>query len=461
MRECLCLCLAFVATLASAVHRTARNSEAGDMLQLQPDGHWPLWRAASEEDGYGHIAAYVTPTPVDRYLPPGYREGLRYRNLESCDRDRQAVEALWSALAGSKLRYAEPPWNPAEGQRIRDPEWLLRSRDRGAGTCIDLSLLFAAQCLNEELDTYLVMLRGPGYGHVMVAVWLGETAALSKDEAERKASKLTPLGTESSDVPGVLTIADREKLISQQTFLLLDAVGATAEEPDRSLAAAQARAHEFLRNPIYQHAHLVDVAVRQQAHDDKALSPPRIRGALRARIAAPERGMSVFRAHQSAAATLQACTGGKVVVSGPQGVGKSILVRKVAGVRDGGYGWFLNASSRVAFDTALAEHELIENGEQVRDLEAVEREGKARDALARLRSTEDHWVIVIDNANAGAGEFDAARYALDRLPAPQDGQLIIATSTAGQDEWPGWIPVPLPTVSKKELTESGDPLRPS
>jgi hypothetical protein len=436
------------------------NSEAGCIVQLQPDGQWPLWLAASEKHGYGRIAAYVTPTPVDRYLPPGHREGLRYKNLEPDDWDRQTVECLWAALVRSKLRYAEPPWNPVEGhQRIRDPEWLLRPRDRGAGTCIDLSLLFAAQCLSEELDTYLVMLHGPDGGHVMVAVWLGESAALNKEQAATKSSMMAPLGTRGiRGNSGVLTVDNREMLIEQQSFLILDVVCATVEEPDRSLEAATAKAHEFLRDPAYQHAHLVDVAVRQQAHDDKSLEPPRIRGALRARIAPPERGMSDFRSHQKATEMLQACTGGKVVVSGPQGIGKSILARKVAGSYDHGFGWFLNASSRVAFDAALAEHELVENGEQVRELEAVEREGKARDALARLRSTEDHWVIVIDNANGGAGEYDTARYALDRLPTPKDGQLIIATSTAGQNEWPGWIPALLPSVPRAELAASGDAL---
>jgi energy-coupling factor transporter ATP-binding protein EcfA2 len=433
------------------------SNEAGE-AQMPPDGQWPLWQAASEEDGYGHIAAYVTPTPVDRYLPPGYREGLRYKDLEPRDRDRQTVTSLWDTLVAAKLRYAEPPWDPADGQRIRDPEWLLRPRDRGAGTCIDLSLLFAAQCLSEHLDTYLVMLRGRDYGHVMVAVWLGETAPLNKEDAERKSLKMAPLGTDGNGIAGVLKIDDRERLISQESLMLIDVVGATVEKPDRSLENAQKTAHAFLRNPACQHAHLVDIAVRQQAYDDRSLPAPRIRGALRARIAPPERGTSVFPAHLMAAERLEARTGEKVVVIGPQGVGKSTLARTVASVHDSGYGWFLNASSRVAFDTALAEHELIENGEQVRELEAVEREGKARDALTRLRTTEDHWVIVIDNANAGAEKFDMARYALDRLPAPRDGQLIIATSTASQDKWHGWIPVLLPTVPRGELVLAGDRL---
>jgi hypothetical protein len=432
------------------------------MLKLQPDGQWPLWRRtspeaspdASPEDGYGHIAAYVTPTPVDHFLPPGYRQSLLQRNYFN---DHDTVGELWKALVNKNLRYAEPPWNPTEGQRIRDPEWLLRRTDQGAGTCIDLSLLFAAQCLNEELDTYLVMLSGQESGHVMVAVWLGKTAPQTKDDAQAKDASEVPPGTKGTDSPGVLIIDNRQTLMGEQEILLLDVEVATAEKPDRSLEAAIASAHRALLNTAFEHGHLVDVAVRQEAHGDRPLEPPRSRGALRARITPPPPGRARdFDAHKTARSTLQARTG-KIIVSGPQGVGKSTLARRVAVAHDGGYGWFLNASSRVAFDTALAEHELFENGEPVRELEAADREAKARDALERLRRTEDRWVIVIDNANGGAREFDAARWAVDRLPVPKEGQLIIATSTTDPEQWPRWSQAPLPTVPYEQLTALGDP----
>src|ERR1700761_3645714 len=437
------------------------------MLELQSDGQWPLWFAPinedgypSDKDGYGHIAAYVTPTPVERYLPPVHLDARHFKNLTAHTRDLQTVESLWEALAGEKLRYAEPPWNPAEGQRISDPEWLLRTRDRGAGTCIDLSLLFAAQCLNEELDTYLVMLRGDG-GHVMVAVGLGRKAALTEQQARSRTSG-------ASGVPGVSLVSDRVELIRQNDrvafleqqgdLLLIDVVTATEEEPaNRTLDAAIRRANEFLRQQKYSDVHLVDIAVRQKGYGDKALESPRTRGALRGRIAPPERHTADFRAHEKARQVLAAPTG-KIVVSGPQGVGKSTLARKAASTFDGGFGWFLNASSRVAFDTALAEHELIEKGVQAGDLEAKDRESEAHDALERLRRTEDRWVIVIDNANNGAEEFESAEYAVDRLPVPKEGQLIIATSTAGLEQWPGWTPAPLPTVPYGQLRELGDPL---
>ncbi len=424
-----------------------------DVPTARAEGQWPLWHAAGadEENGYGHIARYVTTAPVDHYLPPGHRQALRYnRDLADHELDVKTVESLWQTLAGANLKYAEPPWSPSQEQPIRDPEWLLRPQDRGAGTCIDLSLLFAAQCLNEGLDTYLVMLRGAYEAHVMVAVRLGGQAGVGKP------ARMLPSGATIGADQGVLTVKDVEALIGDPNLMLIDAVCATVGEPDRSLDAAIKMAHGSLRNPAYHDRHLVDVAVRQQAHGDGPLGAPRTRSALRGRIA-PERHTVDFPAHQAARRVLAAPTG-KVLVSGPQGVGKSTLARTVASKYDGGFGWFLNASSRVAFDTALAEHELFERGGKPGALEAVEREGLARDALDRLRSTDDRWVIVIDNANDGAAGFDAARYAADRLPVPKEGQLIIATSTAGPEQWPGWGPATLPTVPYEQLEEAGDPL---
>lgn len=182
---------------------------------------------------------------------------------------------------------------------------------------------------------------------------------------------------------------------------------------------------------------------------------PRRHGALSARTTHPG-ATAHFTAHEPARSALHERSG-KIVVTGPHGVGKSTLAHEAAAAHDSGYGWFLNASSRQAFDAALAEAELIERGSPLRDLEATERQGLARSALERLRRTRDPWVIVIDNANAGASDFDAAKDAVDRLPAPRDGQLIIATSTAGPEQWPGWSPVPLTTVSYGQLQDLGDP----
>jgi hypothetical protein len=124
---------------------------------------------------------------------------------------------------------------------------------------------------------------------------------------------------------------------------------------------------------------------------------------------------------------------------------------------DNGYGWFLPASSVEAFQTALAEAEFGERGQPVRQIDAVDRESLAREALERLRRSDDSWVIVLDNANDGAQPFDAARAVIDRLPAPKRDQLIIATSTADAARWPGWEMAELPPIqSADDLARLGD-----
>jgi hypothetical protein len=431
------------------------------MRDLQPDGQWPLWSAPGEigetdAGGYGGVACYVTPRLAEAYLPRGHRDLLSRKAAPGPALDRQLVEALWHDLVRQNLVYAEPPWNPSDGQIIRDPDWLLRRDDRGAGTCVDLSLLFAAQCLNEKLDTLLLMLRGPRAGHVAVAIRLGSSAADNRDEARRRGARPTlPVGVDPTGTGGVTWIYDAGEFISDETILLIDATAASRDGADRTLGAATALALDALANDEYTAAHLVDVAVRQHGYDDKPLRAPERRVSLRGRIAPLSRVRAPFEAHEHATATVRARTG-KIVVTGPQGTGKSTLAREAAAAAIGGFGWFLPASSRNAFDVALAEHELVERGEPVRELDAADREALARDALERLRRTADSWVIVLDNANVGAAEFDAARYAIDRLPAPRDGQLIIATSTAGPDAWPGWAPALLPPVPDDQLAKLGD-----
>lgn len=437
------------------------------MLERQPDGQWPLWRApkhvGKDPSGYGGIASFVTPQVLETlFFRAGQKALIKARTGRSgADLDQLVVEHLWDGLVQRELVYAEPPWHPAEGQRIRDAEWLLRGTDRGSGTCVDLSLLFAGACLNEGLDSYLLMLRGDDSAHVAVAVRLGFPAAKSEAAArERKADPWLPDPVAETSVPGVLAISDRTglaEIAAAERLLLIDVTVATSDGQHNSLAEAETAAWAELAKPKYHLAHLVDIAVRQYGCDDEQLELPLRRGALRTRIAPHKLASIPYRAHAEAREGLRS-GGGRVVVRGPQGVGKSTLARDIALHADHGYGWFLNASSNVAFQTALAEAELSERGETPRELEAPDREALARDALDRLRRSGDSWVIVLDNANAGAEPFDEAPAVIDRLPAPKPGQLIIATSTAGQKQWPAWTVVELPTVAADELAEHGDGL---
>jgi hypothetical protein len=425
------------------------------MRELQPNGQWPVWSpprdpATGDEDGYGGIASYVTPTALENFpavFRPGLRDLLRRRSgHDGAGLDRLLVEELWRSLVDWEIPYDAPPWNPAEGQRVRDPEWLLRRH--GAGTCVDFGLLFAAACLREELDTSLVMLRGARRAHVAVAVRLGA----------RPGSGIVPLGVSVTGTPGVTIVDDVPGLLEDQQLLLVDVtVAAAGQALERDLSRARQAAARALSSDDYPFRHLVDVAARWAA-GDRELPAPLRRGALRGRIAPATQATTYhFPGHKAARDALRDRSG-KVVISGPQGVGKSTLAREVALLADSGFGWFLPAASRVAFETALAGHELAERGLPVRALEAADRQGLAQAALTRLRDSADAWVIVLDNANEGAKPFDDRKSAVDRLPEPRDGQLIIATSNAGQDLWPGWgEPVYLAPVPYHELAaESGD-----
>jgi len=285
------------------------------------------------------------------------------------------------------------------------------------------------------------MLRGPRRAHVAVAVRLGS----------RPGGGL-PLGGWTG-TPGITVIDDVDGFTTDEQVVLVDVtVAAVGHGLRRGLAEARETAIRALESPQYSVGHLVNVASRWDM-GDRQLPPPLRRGALRGRIAPPGHETYPFPGHKKAREELRD-RAAKAVVSGPQGVGKSTLAREIARLADSGFGWFLPATSRAAFETALAEHELAERGLPAMPLEAVDRQGLAQAALTRLRVSEDAWVIVLDNANDGAQPFDKVKNAIDRLPEPRDGQLIIATSTAGADKWPGWgEPVFLDPVPAAEIAE--------
>ena len=62
----------------------------------------------------------------------GYQSGTRARSFE-------LASAIWSAIAGLGLTYAEPPASfETHGQKVRSPSQVLES---GLATCLDLSLI--------------------------------------------------------------------------------------------------------------------------------------------------------------------------------------------------------------------------------------------------------------------------------------------------------------------------------
>lgn len=89
----------------------------------------------------------------------GYQSGTRQRAA-------QIVGAIWSAVCSRELDYSAPPASfERDGQKIRTPSHIIES---GLGTCLDLTLLFAA-CIEQAGMNPLIILQR---GHSLVGCWL-------------------------------------------------------------------------------------------------------------------------------------------------------------------------------------------------------------------------------------------------------------------------------------------------
>ncbi|WIW45412.1 DUF3320 domain-containing protein [Bradyrhizobium sp. 62B] len=140
-------------------------------LNLLPPSHWGGVTTSPEL-----LAAFVRPTDpsIDVVLREassklasagrddavdGYRKKTKARAWEIAD-------AVWAALVSHSIAYVLPPRSfERSGQQIRGPSEIL---SRKVGTCLDLSLLYAA-CLEQAgLNPVLVLTEG----HAFVGLWL-------------------------------------------------------------------------------------------------------------------------------------------------------------------------------------------------------------------------------------------------------------------------------------------------
>ncbi|MCV9940420.1 DUF3320 domain-containing protein [Boseaceae bacterium BT-24-1] len=140
------------------VRLLARDEWGGvaDMAQLLPAFVLPndpaiakiLRSAADSLAGHGH------PSGLD-----GYQSNDPKRSL-------LLAAAVYSAIAGLKLHYAEPPASfEQRGQKVRRPSTVAQDR---LATCLDTSLLFAAALEGCGLNSALLLFQN----HAAVGVWL-------------------------------------------------------------------------------------------------------------------------------------------------------------------------------------------------------------------------------------------------------------------------------------------------
>lgn len=140
------------------VRLLARDEWGGvaDMAQLLPAFVLPndpavpkILRAAAES-----LTAHGHPSGLD-----GYQSGDPKRSL-------LLTAAVYSAIAGMKLHYAEPPASfEQRGQKVRRPSTIARDK---LVTCLDSSLLFAAALEGCGLNSAVLLFKD----HAAVGVWL-------------------------------------------------------------------------------------------------------------------------------------------------------------------------------------------------------------------------------------------------------------------------------------------------
>ncbi|MBL6459278.1 DUF3320 domain-containing protein [Belnapia sp. T6] len=95
-------------------------------------------------------------------------DGLEGYQATTKQRLWEQAAAVWSAVCSLDIRYVNPPPSfEQEGQRIRPPRQLLEER---LGTCLDLSVFFAA-CLEHVGFRPLIVLTK---GHAFAGVWLSK-----------------------------------------------------------------------------------------------------------------------------------------------------------------------------------------------------------------------------------------------------------------------------------------------
>ena len=100
---------------------------------------------------------------LGKWNKPTSLEGYQF---DDPNRVRDLAAAAYAAVQKKNIVYAEPPASfSIIGQRIRTPEKIMQQR---LGTCMDMTLLYAAVLEAMGLDPLLVMLKG----HIFAGLWL-------------------------------------------------------------------------------------------------------------------------------------------------------------------------------------------------------------------------------------------------------------------------------------------------
>ena len=401
------------------------------------DGYRPLARFASvialrglgllERDAYDTLDA-------DTRQPGGVKEAVR-----------KMTGRLYERLQAKGYPYAAPLGCYGNKQRIRDPGAI----HQGAGTCLDLSLLFAGMCTGAGLRTFVVLLEGHEDGdHALVLVDLASAPPGIGGPGEGGRSGLeAPLIPEmaSADEPGVRRLVPGPGPVTLTANGLAVEVTAACGDASNVFAEACRMGAEEVTDRGYHKVHLIDVLACHEKDGEASL--PMRRPAIYPSLP-PMPPFTTYESRKEMETELRQAVG-TVVILGDPGTGKSMLAHRVASLVDHGCGWFLDASSEQALSVALAAAEAQATGQPEESIDGPELRRLARAALGRLRRADGPWAVVLDNANEDPGTLKS----LPR-PSPERGQLLIITTTNQKWENGQHRVEPLPELGQDEVENS-------
>lgn len=363
------------------------------------------------------LARYIDPRHIlQQGLQITESSALRRAAASTEEGNRSVAERLVSVLAERGLAYDRQPWSLRGTQRIRHPKQL----DSEAATCVDLSVMFASACLAHDLAPVLAVSVGLSGGHVWVVVDLYRDLRIESPEPPMP----QPRRWSSSQM------RDDE---GAGRYLSIDvselAVG-YAKGPSLSSGERQARAYTsgraLLGGEVTGDVFTIDVAVQLERGAPSYLEPESDDLPLIVRRLPPG---PRFRAFGERASQLRELieAQGAALVTGPSGVGKSLLALKAAEAADGGFGWFLSASSVNELVLNLAMTEALHVGDlfDPQSGDPNQLKAQAQMTLRRLANSRMPWVVVIDNADTDPTEI--VRWLPQ--PDPKHGQKLIVTTT--------------------------------
>ena len=402
-------------------------------------GYRPLARFASvkalrglgllERDAYEALAA-------DAQKSGGVREAVR-----------TMTGRVYDQLRSKNYPYAAPLGYYGDEQRIRDPGAI----HQGAGTCLDLSLLFAAMCAGAGLRVFVVILEDREDGdHALVMIDLASAPPGVGGPGEGgRSGREAPVVPEmaSAHELGVRRLVPGPEPVTLTADGLAVEVTAACGEVSAGFAKACGMGAAAVTDRGYRKVHLVDVLF---CHDRDGEAPlPARRPAIYPSLPP----MPPFHGYESREKTEQELREavGTVVILGEPGTGKSMLAHHVASRVDHGCGWFLDASSEQALTVALATAEAQAAGQPEQSVDGPELRRLARAALSRLRKADGPWAVVLDNANQDPGSLKS----LPR-PAPERGQLLVITTVNPKWDRSQDQVVPLPGLEPDEVEERLD-----